>query len=122
MSNLEPNPYVAMHEADEQARRASIAIAELADEKAENDALKRRIRALEEEKDDLMEEVLALTGDEWMNEHQETVDRELRRKIMELHRQIDDLERQRVENSRDPMAEGQQFLTEGGWQSIKNEL
>ena len=46
-----------------------------------------------------------------MNEHQETVDRELRRKIMELHRQIDDLERQRVENSRDPMAEGQQFLT-----------
>jgi|TARA_Y100000310_G_scaffold334748_2_gene415190 predicted nucleic acid-binding Zn-ribbon protein len=53
-----------MHEADEQARRASIAIAELADEKAENDALKRRIRALEEEKDDLMEEVLALTGDE----------------------------------------------------------
>ena len=63
MSDLEPNPYVAMHEADEQRHLAYIATAELADEKAENDILRRRIKALELEKEDLLDEVLALTGD-----------------------------------------------------------
>jgi hypothetical protein len=52
-----------MHEADEQRHLAYIATAELADEKAENDILRRRIKALELEKEDLLDEVLALTGD-----------------------------------------------------------
>ena len=50
-----------------------------------------------------------------MNEHQEYIDRQLRQKIVELHRQIDALERQRVENSnQNSIKEGQQFLAESG--------